>query len=301
MTVVGFDIGGTKIETQIFDDRWAEVARQRCETPTTYPALVATIADQIRWAEGQVGSLKSVGVGTAGLINPATGLALTANLPATGHPFPTDIAKAISRPITFVNDCRALALSEAVFGAGQGHKTVMGLIIGTGIGGGIVVDGDLHPGPTAIGGEFGHMAAPAHIISAHNLPIVQCGCGRMGCFETFLAGPGLERLALHFTGQTLSAPEISARRATDMAQVWSVWCAIAAELLHTLTAVSDPDVIVLGGGVSAVPGILDDLSTAAAQAQIPGFGPAKLALAEGGDASGARGAAYAAWKALQHD
>ena len=299
MTVAGLDIGGTKIEVRIFDDDWAEIARNRTDTPSDYAALVTAVVTQIQWAEDQAGPLNSVGVGAAGLVNPNTGLALTANLPASGRPFPTDIAKAANRAITYVNDCRALALSEAVFGIGKGHKTVMGLIIGTGIGGGIAYDGALRPGPTATGGEFGHMAAPAHIVAAHNLPIVRCGCGRMGCIETFVAGPGLERLALHLTGQTPSAPEISARRARDMAPVWSLWCELTAELFYTLTMVADPDLIVLGGGVSAVPGILDDLTAAAVKAQIPNFGTAPIAIAEGGDASGARGAAYAAWKDSQ--
>jgi len=299
MTVAGLDIGGTKIEVQIFDEDWNEVARNRCATPKGYEDLVGDIASQIRWATEEAGGLDAIGVGTAGLVNPRTGLALTANLPATDHPLPADIEKAIGRPITFVNDCRALALSEAVFGAGRGRRTVMGLIIGTGIGGGIAIDGALIPGPTATGGEFGHFAAPAQLVAKHSLPVVQCGCGRMGCIETYVAGPGLERLAKHLTGQSLTAPEIADRRHDDMAEVWSLWCELAAEMLHTLTLTVDPDVIVFGGGLSKVPGVIDDLTAAAASSQIPGFAPAQLVLAQGGDSSGARGAAYAAWTEQQ--
>lgn len=299
MTCAGLDIGGTKIEVQVFDDQWAEVARQRVPTPEGYDALVQAVADQIHWAEATHGPLEAIGIGAAGLVHPDTGLAKTANLSATGQPFPADIAHAAGRAVSYVNDCRALALSEAIFGAGRGHHTVMALIIGTGIGGGITVGGTLMPGPTATGGEFGHTALPARIASEHGLPIERCGCGRLGCIETYLAGPGLERLAKHLTGQEMSAPRIAELRASDMAPVWAVWCQIAAELIHTLTLTVDPDVIVLGGGLSAVPGVEDDLTAAAAQAQIPGFAPARLVLAEGGDASGARGAAYAALQQVQ--
>ena len=300
MTVAGLDIGGTKIEVQVFDDNWREIARNRCNTPTDYRELVAAVAQQIAWAQDQGGTLSHVGVGAAGLVHPKTGRAYTANLAATDHPFPADIAKAADRQITYVNDCRALALSEAVFGAGTGHRTVMGLIIGTGIGGGIAVNGTLLPGPTATGGEFGHMSAPAHLVSDHNLPVHTCGCGRRGCIETYVAGPGLERLAHHLTGQFLTAPEIAQRREGDMADVWSLWCKLTAELLHSLTVVSDPDVLVLGGGLSRVPSVIEDLSAAAAATQIPGFDAIALVRAEGGDASGARGAAYAAWREAQN-
>lgn len=299
MSASGLDIGGSKIETQIFDRDWTMVARQRVTTPSNYSDLVKAIADQIAWADAKAGGLKAVGIGAAGLVHPDSGLALTANLPASGKPFPHDIARAANRPVTYINDCRALALSEAVFGAGQGHRTVMALIIGTGIGGGIAVDRALMAGPTATGGEFGHIAAPAHLVAAHDLPLVPCGCGRTGCIETFVAGPGLARLAQHMTGQNLTPPEIAALRHDDMAKVWTVWCTFVAELIHTLTLTVDPDMIVLGGGLSAVSGVTDDLTHAAAQTQIADFATPPLVLAHGGDASGARGAAFAAWTQVQ--
>lgn len=299
MSVAGLDIGGSKIETQIFDRDWALVARQRVTTPENYPDLVKAVADQIAWAEAEASGLGAVGIGAAGLVHPASGLALTANLPASGQPFPDDIAKAAGRAVTFINDCRALALSEAVFGAGKGHRTVMALIIGTGIGGGVAIDQALMSGPTATGGEFGHFAAPAHLVAKHDLPIVQCGCGRMGCIETFVAGPGLARMAQHLSGQDLTPPQIAERRHQDMSKIWGIWCAFAAELIHTLTLTVDPDLIVLGGGLSAVPGVTDDLTRAAAQAQIADFETPPLVLAHGGDASGARGAAFAAWTGVQ--
>jgi predicted NBD/HSP70 family sugar kinase len=230
-------------------------------------------------------------------VHPDTGLALTANLVATGRPFPADIAHAVGRPITYVNDCRALALSEAVFGQGKGQKTVVSLILGTGIGGGIAVDGAILHGPTQTGGEFGHTSSPAHLIAEHDLPIWRCGCGRMGCIETYIAGPGLARLAKHLTGKDVTPPEIADRRDDDMGDVWRLWCDLTADLLHTLTLVADPNLIVLGGGLTHITGITDDLTAAAKRAQIGEFGVPPVVLAHGGDTSGARGAAYAAWQA----
>ncbi|MEM8591393.1 MAG: ROK family protein [Pseudomonadota bacterium] len=300
MTYAGLDIGGTKIEVQVFSEDWREHTRRRVPTPAAYPDLVAATAEQITWAEAEAGPLSAVGVGAAGLVSPITGAAFTANLSASGNPFPSDIAQAAGRPVTYLNDCRAMALSEAVFGAGRGHRTVLALIIGTGIGGGIAIDGALNQGPTATGGEFGHIAAPAHIVARHKLPIVRCGCGRMGCIETFVAGPGIERLARHITGRTLTAPEVAKARHGDMKEVWTIWSALAAEMIHGLTLTVDPDVIVLGGGLSSVPGVVDDLMESAQAAQISGFSAAPIVLAEGGETSGARGAAYAAWK-MQSD
>jgi N-acetylglucosamine kinase len=296
MIAAGIDLGGTKIEAQIFAPDWTCADRRRIDTPRDYPALVAAMADQIGWITARAGREIPVGISAAGLVNPRTGHAFTANLPATGHPFPADIATAAGRAVTYVNDCRALTLSEAIFGAARGLSPVAGLILGTGIGGGIAIDGRLVPGPAMVGGEFGHFAAPAHLVAAHNLPVIRCGCGRMGCTETYIAGPGLTRLCAHLTGRALTPPEIAAAKRTDpaIARVWALWAELTAELLLTLTFVIDPAAIVLGGGLSQIPGIDRDLAAALSRAQLPGFTIPRILLAEAGDASGARGAAHAA-------
>lgn len=296
MIAAGIDLGGTKIEAQVFASDWTCIDRRRIPTPADYPALVAAMADQIAWTEARAGARLPVGIAAAGLVAPHSGLAFTANLPATGHPFPADIEAAAGRPVTYVNDCRALTLSEAVFGAARGLSPVAGLILGTGIGGGVAIEGRLVPGPAMVGGEFGHFAAPAHLVAAHGLPVLRCGCGRMACTETYVAGPGLTRLCLHLTGRALTPPQIAAAKAQDpdLARVWSLWLAFAAELMITLTFVIDPAAIVLGGGLSRIPGIADDLTSALAAAQLPGFAIPRILLAEAGDASGARGAAHAA-------
>ncbi|MBI1416582.1 MAG: ROK family protein [Limimaricola sp.] len=297
MIAAGLDLGGTKIEAQVFDDDWRVAARRRIATPPEYDALVEAMADQISWAEAQAGWPVPVGISAAGLVAPATGLALTANLAASGRPFPADIIAKVGRPVAYYNDCRAFTLSEATFGAGRGAQTVVGLIIGTGIGGGLTIAGRLVPGPAAVGGEFGHMAAPAALVVRHGLPVVCCGCGREACVETLIAGPGLVRVAETVTGRHLTPPDIVAMRTSDadVARAWGIWCELVAELLLRITLMIDPDVVVLGGGLSQAEGLLDDLGEALRAAQWTGFGVPRLALAEGGDASGARGAAYAAW------
>lgn len=294
MIAAGLDLGGTKIEAQLFDADWKCVDRRRISTPGDYDALVQAMADQIAWAEAQAGRPGlPVGISAAGLVNPATGLALTANLAATGRPFPKDIETKTGRAITYINDCRALTLSEAIFGAARGRRTAVGLILGTGIGGGVAVEGRLLPGPTATGGEFGHFALPAGPVLAHGLPVVGCGCGRMGCTETLIAGPGLTRIAKALTGQSLTPPQIAAARHDPrIAPVWTAWTELLADLVKTLILVVDPDCVVLGGGLSKIEGLVPALDAALRKIQLPGFGIPPLLLAEGGDASGARGAAY---------
>lgn len=298
MIAAGIDIGGTKIEVQGFAADWTLSARHRVPTPQDYDALVTAIADQARWMDAEAGHPLPIGIGAAGLVDPRTGLAITANLSATGRPLPRDVAAALGRPITWLNDCRAMALSEAVFGAGQGHRCVVSLILGTGVGGGIAFDGTLLPGPLGVGGEFGHFAAPAHLVQEYALPVRQCGCGRIGCFETYVAGPGLSRLAKTVTGQDWTPEAIGASRRTDSgaAQVWDIWCQMTAELLHTLTLVVDPDIVVLAGGLTHIPDLVPDLERYLDKALVLGKPAPRLALAQGGDSSGARGAAFAAYR-----
>lgn len=302
MTSAGIDLGGTKIEAQIFAPDWSLEHRRRIDTPKDYNGLVAAMANQIAWIDATSGTNPPIGVAAAGLVNPATGHAYTANLPATGHPFPADISQAAGRHVTYINDCRAMTLSEAIFGAAKGLSPVVGLILGTGIGGGVAVDGRLIPGPAMVGGEFGHTYAPAHLVAAHGLPIVTCGCGRSACIETLIAGPGLTRIAETTTGQAMTPEQVISVKAKDQkaAQVYDIWCALVAELLMTLTFTIDPAAIVLGGGLSNIPGLIADLTAAQARIQLPGFTCPRLMLAEGGDSSGARGAAYAARQEVAH-
>ncbi|MBY0351856.1 ROK family protein [Tabrizicola sp.] len=297
----GIDLGGTKIEAQVFAPDWSRAARHRWPTPETYPALVTAMAEAIRWCEPR-GSSLPIGISAAGLINPATGLALTSNLPASGKPFAQDLAGAAGRHVAWINDCRALTLSEAMLGAAKGADPAVGLILGTGVAGGVVTGGHLLPSPAATGGEFGHFPLAAAPIAMHGLPLLTCGCGRLGCIETYLSAPGLSRIAAHLAG-TGHAPEtIVADRARNrhFARAWEIWLDLATEFLVTLCMTLDPQVIVLGGGLSRAPGLTDDLTARLTRATFSGFQIPSIRLAEGGDASGARGAALHALNEARH-
>ncbi len=295
MTAIGIDIGGTKIEMQVFADDWTRIHRSRCATPKDYTALLDAIAGLVAEADTLAGPAP-LGISAAGTIDRRTGLAVTSNLPAQGKPFPADLVARLGRPVAFINDCRAMALSEARLGAGRGFARVLGLVLGTGVGSGFIRNGVAEEGASGIVAELGHIALPAPLMQQHGLPLLRCGCGRMGCFETLASGPGLARLAQHLTGRALTAPEVVALRGKDPAadQVWRIWCDLIAELLVNATLTLDPDIIVLGGGLSAVEGLPADLSAALANAHIPNLALPLVSVAEGGDATGARGAALAA-------
>tara|TARA_R110002167_G_scaffold100794_2_gene262765 strand:+ start:5509 stop:6423 length:915 start_codon:yes stop_codon:yes gene_type:complete len=299
MIAAGIDLGGTKIETQIFDADWQCIDQRRVPTPKEYDALVAALAGEVRWAKARADI--PVGIGAAGLVNPASGLALAANLCANGRPLPADVARAAGAEVTYMNDCRALVLSEAIFGAGRGHRVVAGLVLGTGVGGGLATAGALHPGGRQISGEFGHLAAPAHLVVQHGLPLVRCGCGRVGCIETLIAGAGLARIAQVKLGRRMGSKEIATQRHRDpaVAQVWDIWVSLVVDLLNTISRICDPDIIVLGGGLSQMSGVVAALQQGLGALQFAGFETAQVALAQGGEISGARGAAYTAWQADQ--
>jgi len=285
MRAAGIDIGGTKIAAQVFDATLTCVAERRVETPEDYDALLDAVDGLVDWAAADV-----VGVATAGVIHPETGLAIAANVAIDGRAFPLDLGKRIGRDVPVINDARAMVLSEAVFGAGRDARRVLGLALGTGVGGGFVADRRLVSGQDRLGGEFGHMSLPASVVVRHGLPMIDCGCGRVGCVETLISGPGLSRIAGHVLGRDLSPAE-----AGDVAEVREVWLEILAQHLSDLSLAFDPDVIVLGGGLSEVPNLADDLTVALKAVHLPGLPIAKVCISEGGDASGARGAAYHAW------
>ncbi|SEV90978.1 N-acetylglucosamine kinase [Cognatiyoonia koreensis] len=295
---IGIDLGGSKIETQVFDNNWQVVAKRRVATPTAYDDLIAMLAAEIGWARGIAGADCPVGIGSAGLINRATGLALAANLPITGKAFPADIARSIGSPVHVLNDCRTLALSEAIFGAGHGHRSVAAIVMGTGVSSGLVINGDLVDGPTGTGGEIGHTSAPAHLVQQYGLSLEPCNCGRTGCIEQFVAGPGMARLALALTGHAADPVVIASDREGVFAPAWQAWNAFAGDLICNLVLTVDPDVIVLGGGLSRIAGVTESLSLAAQAAQIGEFAIPPIVLAAGGETSGARGAAYAATRSL---
>ena len=299
----GIDLGGTKIEAQVFNDDWRLAARERWPTPKTYAEIVTAMAQAIHWCETQGRRELPIGISAAGLVNPVTGLALTSNLPASGKPFPADIAAAAGRPVAWINDCRALTLSEATLGAAKGAEPAVGLILGTGVAGGVVTKGALLASSGQVGGEFGHFPLAAAPMVAHRLPVLPCGCGRTGCVETYLSAPGLARIARLLTGQDHTPETIVTGRNVMPAftQAWEIWLDLAAEFLVTLCLTIDPQVIVIGGGLSHAPGLTDDLARRLGGAMLASFPIPAIRLAEGGDASGARGAALHAASEAQYD
>ncbi len=291
----GIDLGGTKIEAQKFDAQWNEADRRRTETPNSYSALVAAVTDQVRWLQMDNPGLP-VGIAAAGLANPGNGTWIAANLSANGMPFVLDVAKATGGQQTWLNDCRAFTQAEAVFGAGQSKGTMVGLVLGTGIAGGISIDGSLINDGEGQSGEFGHMPIAGAIIAEHNLPILKCGCGRLGCYETYGSGPGMERLAKHLTGRELTSHEIAnGRTDTEISRIWEVWCDVNAALILTIVTTVDPRTIVLGGGLSQIPGLVGDLERALGRVAWSDLPLPSIRLGTRGETAAALGAAYAAY------
>lgn len=301
----GLDVGGTKIEARLFAADWSVLASREIATPLDdYDAFLTALARQIGWLHAQCDDPAiPTGIGLPGVVDQRQGTILTANLPASGKPLLGDLVARLggARPV-MINDSKAFALSEALLGAGQGHETVLSVILGTGIAGGLVHRGALLDGANRVAGEFGHAPISATALARHDLPVLRCGCGRMGCYETFCSGVGLERLAHHLTGQKMDARDI-ARRAgegsRDDLRLLSVWMDLLTDLLVTLCFTVDPGCVVLGGGASQVPGLTEVLSRALVPKLLTGMAPPEFRLAAGGPRSGARGAALAAVLARQ--
>ncbi|MBN8871441.1 MAG: ROK family protein, partial [Rhodospirillales bacterium] len=189
---IGIDLGGTKTEILVLAPDGSEALRRRVATPEPYPARIDAIAGLVRDAEATLGVTATVGVGIPGVISPATGLVKNANsLALNGHPFDRDLQAALGRPVRVENDANCFALSEASDGAAAGLGVVFGVILGTGCGGGIVVNGQVLPGRHRIAGEWGHMPLPWP--RPDEVPGPECWCGQRGCLELYLAGPGLAR------------------------------------------------------------------------------------------------------------
>lgn len=291
----GIDLGGTKIEARVFDAALADVARNRIPTPTaSYAALLDGIAEQVAWLETHA-PMETIGLGTPGLINPKTGVMLTANLPATGRRLAADIAAKVGRHIPLLNDCRAFTLTEATMGAGKPYRNVVGFVIGTGVAGGQALDGRIMADLNGQHGEYGHLPLPAAFVNRHKLPLLPCGCGLTGCFETYLSGPGLIRLAQHLTGETATPAQILAAFPT----VRAIWIDLLASLIALITRTSDPDVIVLGGGLGMIAGLDKDIRAALQPLLLHNTIAPAIVQAEHGDASGALGAALFAQQQMQ--
>ena len=253
---IGIDLGGSKIEVAALDAAGRIVERRRVATPTgDYTATLQSVADLVAGVERALGANGSVGIATPGTISPATGLLRNSNsLCLNGKPFKQDLERLLGREIRIENDANCFALSEAVDGAGQSAGRVFGVILGTGVGGGVVVDGRVLRGANGIAGEWGHNPLPWP--QPEEWPGRACYCGRRGCIETFLSGPGLAADHASADAAGSSAEAIVAGAAAGDAACEATLSRYEARLARALASVVnliDPDIIVLGGGLSNVP------------------------------------------------
>ena len=289
---IGIDLGGTKIEICALDASGVVRLRERVPTPVGYDAALAAMAELVRDVEQKIGARASVGIGIPGAISPVTGLVKNANSnPLNGKPLDQDMARLLGRDVRVENDANCLVLSEAVDGAGAGHRVVFGVILGTGCGGGLVVDGSVISGRQRLTGEWGHTPLPW--MTADEYPGHACWCGARGCLETYISGPGL---AADCDGPgARDATDIPARAAAGDARAIAALGRHADRLargLAVIVTLLDPDVIVLGGGLS---------NMAHLYAAVPGLMRARVfsdvcdtpvVRAKHGDSSGVRGAAW---------
>lgn len=299
---IGIDLGGTKIEGLALADDGRALARRRLPTPRhDYPATIQAIVDLVAALEAATGARGTVGIGMPGAISPATGRVKNANSTwLNDRPLREDLEAALGREVRLANDANCFALSEATDGAAAGAAVVFGVIVGTGTGGGIVVDGRVLTGPNAIAGEWGHNALPWP--RDDERPGPPCYCGLSGCIETFLSGPGLVRDHEQATGRRFEAPQIVARaEAGEAAAVASLerYAERMARALASVINVLDPDVIVLGGGLSNVMRLYTRVPALWGRWVFSDRVDTRLVPPAHGDASGVRGAAWL-WPGRPH-
>jgi fructokinase len=292
---IGVDLGGTKIEAVALDDEGATLARRRVPTPRDdYEATVGAIAELVASVERETGSRGTVGVGMPGALSPATGLVKNANSTwLIGRPLDRDLSARLGREVRFANDANCFALSEAVDGAAAGARVVFGVIVGTGTGGGVVVDRKVLTGPNAIAGEWGHNPLPWP--REGEWPGPSCYCGKTGCVETFLSGPGLARDHRAATGEDLTGPDIVARAEQGEAAATASLERYEGRMARALAAVLnvlDPDVVVLGGGISRVRRLYENVPRLWQEWVFSDRVDTALRPPAHGDSSGVRGAAW---------
>lgn len=295
---IGIDLGGTKIEVIALDDTGARSAilrRHRVPTPAgDYQRILDTVAELVESTENLAGRKGTVGIGTPGAISPATGLLKNSNSTVlNGKPLDRDLVARLGRPIRMDNDANCLALSEALDGAAADARVVFAVILGTGVGGGLVVDRQVHVGRNRIAGEWGHNPLPWP--NADELPGPSCYCGKRGCLETFLSGPGLAREYRARTGHEKTAADISdaaTRRDPAARECLDIYQDRLARGLAAVVNIVDPDKIVLGGGLSRIESLYDTLPSLLRKYAFSADAGTPVVPAMHGDSSGVRGAAW---------
>jgi fructokinase len=292
---IGIDLGGTKIELMALAQGGDTLRRERVATPINdYEAIIRAMRDLVVRAEEALGERGSVGVAIPGTISARTGLVKNANSTRLiGHPLDKDLATAIGRPVRVANDANCFALSEATDGAAHDAKIVFGIIAGTGVGGGVVVDGRVLVGANAIAGEWGHNPLPSP--SRAEVPGPDCYCGKRGCIESWLSGPALARQYRQATGRDLIATDIAAAATNGdaaarmlMEQFYDRFARAIASVVNVI----DPDAIVMGGGLSKIDALYRELPERIMRHAFTPEAPARVLRNVHGDSSGVRGAAW---------
>lgn len=292
---LGIDLGGTKIEIVALDERGGELLRRRVTTPQgDYAGTLRAIAGLVREAEAELGQAGTVGIGTPGAISRATGRLKNSNsVHLNGQPLLQDLQALLGRELRIGNDANCFALSEAVDGAAAGAEVVFGVIIGTGTGAGIVVNGHVLTGPNRIAGEWGHNPLPWP--QDDERPGPACYCSRHGCIETFLSGPGMAQNHLAVSGEALDAAAVVARAAAGDAACEATLRRyedrLARSLAHVVN-ILDPDVIVLGGGMSNIHRLYENVPRLWGRHVFSDRVDTRLVPNCHGDSSGVRGAAW---------
>lgn len=292
---IGIDLGGTKIEAMALSDDGRELERRRVPSPRNdYTATLSTITSLVEAVETRQGRPGSIGVGIPGAISPVTGLVKNANSTwLIGKPLDRDLTEALGRPVRLANDANCFAVSEATDGAAAGERVVFGVIVGTGTGGGVVVDGRPLVGANAIAGEWGHNPLPWP--KPEELPGPACYCGKKGCIETWLSGPGFSASYERLTGDKLTAKEIVHLAQEGNAPAEKALRAYEHRMARALAGVInilDPDVIVLGGGMSNIERLYENVPKHWAEFVFSDRIDTRLVPPKHGDSSGVRGAAW---------
>ena len=289
---IGVDLGGTKTEVVLLDASGAIRSRKRVPTPRNYGDTVAAVAGLVAGIDAMCGDRPPVGVGTPGAWVESTRSMKNCNSTwLNGRPLLDDLNAALDGRVRIANDANCFALSEALDGAARGADVVFGVILGTGVGGGIVVDGRLLNGANAVAGEWGHTPLPYLRTDSDTAALERqfqdrpCYCGRVNCVETFLSGPGLARTHWELTGDEVSADEID-RHAPSV----DLYATMLARSLAQLVNILDPDVVVLGGGLSKIAGLADEAGSRIARYGFSHEGRTSIVVAEHGDSSGVLGA-----------
>ncbi|HKK15241.1 MAG TPA: ROK family protein [Gammaproteobacteria bacterium] len=292
---IGVDLGGTKIEIVALDADGQELLRRRRPTPPdSYSGIVAAIVDLVAAVENQTGLTGTVGVAIPGAVSLATGQIKNANTTCLiGRPLQEDLSASLQREVRLANDANCFTLSEATDGAGQGAAVVFGVILGTGVGGGISVNGRIISGINAIAGEWGHNPLPWP--AANEIPGPDCYCGQRGCIETFLSGPGLVHDYRITTGKTAATADIVAYfNSGEEGALFTMqhYFDRLARALASIINILDPDVIVLGGGLSNIAAIYDCVPSLWHEYIFSDQVDTRLLRNQHGDSSGVRGAAW---------